>query len=80
MASVTLELSDAQVLDLVRRLPATTRAAVIRELIPDLDALDGLVEYGSARIRELCAERGVDWDHLTEEERQRLIDDLLHEE
>ncbi len=80
MASVTLELSDAQVLDLVRRLPATTRAAVIRELIPDLEALDGLVDYGSARIRNLCAERGIDWDRLTEEERQRLIDGLLHEE
>ena len=80
MASVTLELSDTQVLDLVRRLPATTRAAVVRALVPDLDALDGLVDYGSARMRDLCAERGIDWDRLTEEERQQLIDDLLHEE
>lgn len=79
MASVTLEPSDAQVLDLVRRLPANTRAAVIRELIPDLDALDGLVDYGSARIRELCTTRGIDWDRLTEEERQQLVAELLHE-
>ena len=30
-------------------------------------------------MRALCAERGLDWDILTEGERQQLIDELLHE-
>jgi hypothetical protein len=36
------------------------------------------VDYGDLRIRQLCAERGLDWDRLTEDEREKLIDELLH--
>jgi len=80
MATVTLELSESQVLELVRKLPAESKRAVLREIIPSLDAFEGLVEYGSARMRDLCAQRGIAWDKLTDEERQGLVDDLLHEE
>jgi len=52
---------------------------VKRVLIPDLDQFEALVDYGSERIRALCAQRGIDWDTLSEDERQRLIDELLHE-
>jgi len=30
-------------------------------------------------MRALCGQRGLDWDGLSEEDRQRLIDQLLHE-
>ncbi len=80
MATVTLEFTDTQVVELVRKLPPETRSAVLRSLIPDLDELERLVEFGNRRVRELCAQRGIDWDRLTEGERERLIDDLLHEE
>ena len=52
---------------------------VLRALIPRLDALEALVDYGGERIRALCTERGLDWDSMAEEERERLIDELLHE-
>jgi hypothetical protein len=32
------------------------------------------------RLRQVCAQRGLDWDKLTEDERERLIDDLMHED
>ncbi|MDQ4074851.1 MAG: hypothetical protein M3220_01255 [Chloroflexota bacterium] len=35
--------------------------------------------YALPHLRQLTAERGLDWDHLNEEARERLIDDLLHE-
>jgi ArsR family transcriptional regulator len=35
---------------------------------------------GSHRIRALSAERGLDWDHVTEEGHKWLIDELLHED
>jgi len=28
-------------------------------------------------MRILCAERGIDWNSLPEEERERLVDNLL---
>jgi hypothetical protein len=52
---------------------------VLKALIPELDKLNDLVDYGSQRMRQLCAERGIDWDALTEEERERLVDEWLHE-
>ena len=47
--------------------------------IPRLDVAETLVDYGEQRMRELCAARGVNWDLLAEDERERLVDTLLHE-
>jgi predicted Fe-S protein YdhL (DUF1289 family) len=52
---------------------------VLRALIPRLDALEALVDYGSERIRALCSGRGLNWDSMSEQERERLIDELLHD-
>ena len=47
--------------------------------MPKLDELEALVDYGSQRMRNLAAGRGIDWDGLTESEREHLVDELLHE-
>jgi hypothetical protein len=62
-----------------RHLSPKAKRDVLRALVPELDELDALVDYGNQRMRQLCAERGIDWDSLAEERRQRLIDELLHE-
>jgi len=79
MTTIQLELPESQVLKLVRQLSPAGKRAALRELIPELDKLDTLVDYGDKRIRALCAERGVDWDTLTESQRMQLVDTLLHE-
>lgn len=79
MGSVTVELSEAQVVEWVQQMSPQAKAEVLRALIPRLDAFEALVDYGRRRIRALSAERGLDWDDITEEERERLIDDLLHQ-
>ena len=80
MAEARLPVCEPQVIELVRQLSPKGKRAVLQILIPDLDRFDALVDYGNERIRALCAERGIDWDSLSEEERQQLIDDLLHEQ
>ncbi|MFQ6057597.1 MAG: hypothetical protein ACE5MB_01795 [Anaerolineae bacterium] len=80
MADVMLPVHESQVIELARQLSPEGRRAVLRALIPDLDQFEALVDYGDERIRALCAERGIDWDSLSEEKREQLIDDLLHEE
>lgn len=80
MATITLEVPESQVVEWLRKLPPATKRTVLLALVPGLDELDALVDYGSKRMRDLCARRGMDWDRLTEEERLRLVDDLLHEE
>ncbi len=79
METIILEVSESQVVEWVQQLSPTARQAVLRALIPALDELEELVDYGNQRVRRLCAERGLDWDSLSEDERQRLIDELLHE-
>jgi hypothetical protein len=36
--------------------------------------------YAKSQLLQLCAERGLDWEILTEEEREFFIDNLLHED
>jgi hypothetical protein len=79
METVTLAVSESQLIEWVRQLSPRAKQNVLKALVPDLDELNRLVDYGSQRMRQLCAERGIDWDNLTEEERQRLVDEWLHE-
>lgn len=55
-------------------------AAEARRIVAEEQPLEVLLDYGDMQIRALCRQRGVDWDGLSEEERERLIDDLLHQE
>jgi len=34
---------------------------------------------GEAQLRSVCAKRGLDWDRMSEDERETFVDDLLHE-
>ena len=36
--------------------------------------------YAEAQLRQLCASRGLDWDAMTEVERENFVDDLIHED
>ena len=77
--TVTLTVPESQVIEWVRQLSPKAKLDVLRTLVPELDELEALVDHGSQRMRDLAAKRGIDWDSLTENERQQLIDELLHE-
>ena len=79
MGIVTLEVTESQVVEWVRQMSPESKQEVLRALIPQLDALEAMVDHGSERIRALCAGRGLDWDSMTAQERERMIDELLHE-
>ena len=75
MRTVTLTLSESQIVEAVRQLSPEGKRAVLKALVPDLDPLEALVAYGSGRVRALCAERGLDWDRRSEDERERLVEE-----
>lgn len=74
-----IEVNEEQVLRALDQLSPTARRAALAKLIRGFDSLDRLVERNRGRIEALCRERGLDFARLTEEERERLIDDLLHQ-
>ena len=78
--AIFLPLDESQVIALARQLTPAGKRALLRTLLPDLDELDRLVEYGNQRIRQLAAQRGLDWETLSEDERMRLVNDLKHDD
>jgi hypothetical protein len=78
MTTVTLSVPETQVIELVKRLSPAGKRAILETLIPELDRFEALVDYGAERMRILCAKRGIDWNRLPEEEREHLVDKLLH--
>jgi hypothetical protein len=37
------------------------------------------LRIGEERMRQLAAQRGLDWDAMTDEDRILFVDDLIHE-
>ena len=77
----TLELTDEKVVELVKQLPVERRRAALVALAED--ATHGHEErmtYAESQLRRSCAERGLDWDKMSEDERETFVDDLMHED
>ncbi len=79
METITLEIPEAQLIEWVQKLSPTVKQSLLRALIPEMDTLEQLLQYGNERIREVATQRGVDWDNLNEQQREKLINDILHE-
>jgi len=75
-----LELTDEQVISLVRQLPANRKRTALLALAEAGDARrDERMRFAEAQLRRQCAERGMNWDTLSDEQREEFIDRLLHE-
>ncbi len=76
-----LELSDAQVVDLVKQLPPERqRAALLALAAGAAQRRDERMQFAEGQLRRLAAERGLEWDEMSDNRRQDFIDDLLHED
>jgi hypothetical protein len=76
-----LTLSDEQVIELVKQLPPESKRVVLLALAKEGEQeQDSRMEYAQTQLRNLCAERGLDWDSMTEDERESFINDLVHED
>jgi len=77
---VTLMLSDKQVVELVKQLPPDSKQAVLEALIGERKLWwDMTVTQGEEKLRKLASQHGLDWDKMSETEREGFIDNLLHE-
>jgi hypothetical protein len=77
MATVTN--AEEQILKSLDELSPEARREAIRRLLPSAGWLEREVERNQSRIEALARQRGLEWSELTEEEREHLIDELLHE-
>ena len=75
----TIEVNDEQILRCLDQLSPTGRRAALRKLIGGLERLDRLVEKNRGKLETLSRAKGREFSSLTEEEREALIDEILHE-
>jgi hypothetical protein len=74
-----IEVSEQQILDSLDGLSPKGRRAAVLRLVVGASTLDCFVDDLQPRLITLARERGLDWTPLADEERERLVDDILHE-
>jgi hypothetical protein len=76
-----VELTTEQVLELVRQLPPEGRRTALIELSSDsTGSREQRLEFAEEQLRRLCSDRGLQWDRMSEDEREAFVNDLMHEE
>lgn len=76
-----LKLTEDQVIELVKQLSPERKRAVLLALAREARLQkESRLEYAEDQLRRLCAERGLSWDTMSEDEREAFIDDLIHED
>ena len=79
MASV--ELTTQQVIELVRQLPIEGKKDVLRVLTGEAQSTQAeRMALAERQFRRVASQRGLDWNSLSDDERQALADDLIHED
>jgi hypothetical protein len=75
-----LTLSNEQVIDLFKQLPEAQQQELFRFLVQrQWGNMEAITDYGSQQAKIVAAERGYDWDTMTEDEREEFIDEIVHE-
>jgi len=76
-----LELTDKQVLSLVRQLPARRKRTALLALAQEAQSRrQERLQVGETQLRRAAKERGLNWDKLAEDQREEFVNRLLHED
>ena len=79
--NLTVELTTDQVVGFVQQMPAEERRALLLAIAEQVAAnREARIDHAETQFRQLCAARGLDWDVMTEAERENFVDDLIHED
>ena len=79
--NATIELTTEQLIDFIQQMPPKEKRAVLVALAERTRVGEKeRMKYAESQVRQLCASRGLNWDTMTEEEREDFIDDLVHED
>ena len=74
-----LDVSEDRIIRLLDQLSPGARKEAIKKLLTEPDYLDRAIQRNRPRIEEIARQRGLDWNLLNDEQRQALVDEILHE-
>ena len=75
----TIAVLEDQLLQSLDQLSPQARRQAIKRLLPSAAYLERAVERNGPRMEALAKQRGLDWDTLTEDQKEQLVDQILHE-
>jgi hypothetical protein len=76
-----LELSEAQVVNLIKQMPPDQQREALFALAEGAtERREERMRFAEAQLRRVAGERGLEWDKMSEEDREALVDDLMHED
>jgi TRAP-type C4-dicarboxylate transport system substrate-binding protein len=74
-------LTTKQIIDMIKHLTPEQKRIVLLELAKEAETQrQERLDYGESQLRRLCNERGINWNTLSDEEREDFINDLIHED
>jgi len=74
------QLNEEEVLKALSGLSPRGKHQALRRLISDLAELDRVVDQNQEKLLAFCRERGIDFACLSEDQKEKLIDQILHED
>lgn len=75
----TIDVNDEQILRCLDQLSPEGKQAALRKLLGGVSRFERLIDQNREKLEALCRSRGVDFTRLTESERERFVDEILHE-
>ena len=79
--NATIKLTTEQIIDFIQQMPPKEKRAVLIALAEKASkGQEERMKYAESQVRQLCLSRGLNWDTMTEQEREDFIDDLVHED
>lgn len=76
-----LELTDDQIVELIKQLPPERRKKTLMALAVDTQSKRAnRMQFAEEQLRKCSKQRGKNWDAMSEDEREALIDQLIHED
>ena len=79
--NLTVELTTDQVVGFVQQMPPEERRTLLLAIAEQAAAnREARIDRAETQLRQLCVDRGLDWDTMTEAERESFVDDLIHED
>ncbi len=79
--NLTVESTTDQVINFVKQMPPQEKRAVLLAIAEEAETdREKRLDEAEMRLHQLCFSRGVDWDAMTEDEREAFVDDLIHED
>jgi len=80
MPQLSIRIDDREIISLIDQLPPKKKHFLLKKLITmEMPEIEKISAIGRKRFLAFCKKRGINYRLLTEKEKERLIENVLHE-